>query len=576
MRCHSEELYSQNREREEKIQFLHLEFLVREMRSDRRSQSAGIRHRYGSIFCVSAPFITSDGLQQVSSLHLTMDAKTGKIFGHAKLPVEIYLEVLDRLNVRDISFKAPLTLLNLSLTSSANAQIVRDWAANAGAKERRLIRTVRRKSGIPCWGTTDLAIICRLRGGLCMACNNRAKLFSTDDNMMDIQLCRPCEVTYFPKISLARIKTAYVVNENIAGNKSIEQLLRATGCTSHKIKGGVVYYDWEDVHRRIVRKKMVQLSPDFHSESIFNPTLTNEDFGLYYPPNQRETEASADRWPMQIAWDEICALEGLERTAPSTLPPHQVEIYSLNYFRYLFDPKWRDDMSKEQKFIEAMKIIKHWGTEPLWYFRPWATEKLPVKIPPECAEGFLLPSPTAIRMDGKLERYQFICNKLLFLMRCVPGILFNPTLYIKLQYDAVVDPLPPRTPNSIATFPRRKSPAGGNSEDFDMEISKYDNDIDIEFVRRRDELDFMACTLEEMPLYESDVSRSDIISFRGGNISVRSRCMVDRYSCFTRVNFIDGTLSTFGWRPCRCDWCFATETLECKDIQCIKKDAENT
>ena len=68
---------------------------------------------------------------------------------------------------------------------------------------------------------------------------------------------------------------------------------------------------------------------------------------------------------MQIVWDEICALEGLERTALSTLPPYQVEIYSLNYFRYLFDPKWRDDMSKEQKFMEAMKIIKQWGTEQL-------------------------------------------------------------------------------------------------------------------------------------------------------------------------------------------------------------------
>ena len=210
--------------------------------------------------------------------------KTGKIFGH-RFPLEVYLEILDRLNIWDLSFKSPLALLNLSLTSPANAKIVRDWAAKAGGKERPITRTVQRKSEIPCGGITDLAIIFRLRGGLCMACDNREKLFSTDENMMGIQLCRPCEVTYFPKISLARIKQAYVISENIAKNKSIEQLLIATGCTSHTIKGGVVYYDWEDVHRLIVRKKMVKLPPDFHFESIFNPTLSNEDFGLYYPPN---------------------------------------------------------------------------------------------------------------------------------------------------------------------------------------------------------------------------------------------------------------------------------------------------
>ena len=165
--------------------------------------------------------------------------KTGKIFGH-RLSLEVYLEILDRLNMTNLSLKSPLTLQNLSLTSLANAKIARDWAAKAWGKERRIIRTVQRKSEIPCCGITDLAIICRLRGGLCMACDNRAKLFSTDENMMGIQLCRPCEVTYFPKISLARIKQAYVINENIAKNKSIEQLLIATGCTSHTIKGGVV------------------------------------------------------------------------------------------------------------------------------------------------------------------------------------------------------------------------------------------------------------------------------------------------------------------------------------------------
>ena len=62
---------------------------------------------------------------------------------------------------------------------------------------------------------------------------------------------------------------------------------------------------------------------------------------------------------------------------------------------------------------------------------------------------------------------------------------------MKLQYDAVLNPLRPRTPNSIATFARRKSSGGGrggrDSEDFDMEISKYDNDMNVEFVRRRDE-----------------------------------------------------------------------------------------
>ena len=47
-----------------------------------------------------------------------------------------------------------------------------------------------------------------------------------------------------------------------------------------------------------------------------------------------------------------------------------------------------------------------------------------------------------------------------------------------------------------------------------------------------------------------------LLVFWCGNIPVRSRCIVDRYSCFTQVNLIDRTLSMFGRRSCCCDWCF--------------------
>jgi hypothetical protein len=50
----------------------------------------------------------------------------------------------------------------------------------------------------------------------------------------------------------------------------------------------------------------------------------------------------------------------------------------LNHFRYRFDPKWRDDMSDEQKFQYHMRIIKAWAGDTNWIERPWRLDNFPL------------------------------------------------------------------------------------------------------------------------------------------------------------------------------------------------------
>lgn len=472
-----------------------------------------------------------------------MDSKTGNIFNH-KLPLEIYLEVLDKLKTKDISFRSSLALLNLFRTSRINAEIIKSWAAKVEEAHYQT-RPQYHKVALIC---RSFSTLCRRLAGLCIVCNQREKLFPTDENMTGLQLCRACEVMYYTKVSLARMKAAYILTERVPANQSLERLLKDSRCTSYVTKGGVVYYDWADVYRSLVQPFMVTMSP----QSTLNFSYTNEDFGIFYPPNQRHSVSS--RFRNQIVWDEICALEGLARNVPETLPPYQIEILSLNYFRYLFDPKWRDDISKEQRFAESMKVIKSWSTKEFWDYRPWSTLRIPVRFPALRDEGSLLPSPREFP-DLEFRRHLNECRKLGLFVRRDPEILSKPLLWLRDFYP-YVGLRTVELPSPVDTSATQNSPAGELSEDFDVELLKYDGAVDVEFVCKREKSIFIWCPPVERPDSDGDIARLDTISFRGGNVFIRTRCLVDGFSYYTKVKFIDGTLSSFEWTPCRCHWCF--------------------
>jgi len=478
-----------------------------------------------------------------------MDAITRKVFGEY-VPFDIYLLVLDHLNTLDISFGSSLALLNLSLTSRINARIIRDWASIADSNNSRKIQELERDV-IPPRRRTNLAVLCRRLGGLCTICDNRAKLLflqhPKDELFEGILLCRPCDRAYFPKISLARILHRYQVREEVPGNPSIQQLLRM--CRPRATD----YYNWADFYP--LTQHSLDVSAHFVRQLFGSLCHTNEEFGGYFPPNQ---ESLSDLyWPKVFILEDLGALEGLDQNGIASLPPYKHELLMLNHFRYRFDPKWRD-MSDEQKFRYHLRIIKAWASDTSWIERPWRLDNFPL-TGRAGAPLIMISSPESLKDELDYREYQSTCAKIKGVMGVFPNILLYPYIWKGCAESARDAQYATNLASYIYQQFFRVRRWTLNELDFDMEITKQDGRLEVDLVQRQCRLRFIECFRDRgcraPDMHDGIVYRTDIIRFRGCDVSVLSRVMVYGYSSLSECTTDYGRLVISPWRSCTCRWC---------------------
>jgi hypothetical protein len=476
-----------------------------------------------------------------------MDAITGQIFGR-NLPFEIYLAVLDQLNTTDIGFQSSLALLNLSLTSRLNAQIIGDWVTIVVSKAAQRIRDLEKEETIPRRGETDLAILGRLLGGLCTICNNRAKLCPKDELVEGLQLCRPCESIYFPKISQPRVIERFQAGFNLLEDgSSIEQVL--LHCTPLATDKGI-YYRWEEIYSKT--KDVLAELPEYFHDHFCQLHSTNEEFGSYFPLNQKSP--SRQYWPQQFILWELGVLEALDNKGLETLPPYKLEIALLNVFRYYFDGKWRNNMSDEDKLRDYIGVVKPWATKSLWDLRPWRLENFPVQRRPGLLMGYLNPSPECLKADLGYSRYQFSCTKIRTLLNIFPGILGLPDTWLECMQPKISIADLNSLPAYMKLHGRPELGIERAMRDFTLEISKKDQENEVSFGERWGPLKFRHCALE--PGKEDGVPyRTDIICLQGSAVSVLSRVMVNRSSNYSESFWNDGCLEQSAGTSCKCQWC---------------------
>jgi hypothetical protein len=269
------------------------------------------------------------------------------------IPPELYFMILENLRYPDETSKASLAILNLARTSRSHFNLINYWTefsvSRAEFEARDILEDITH-------GQTCLTRLCKQLSGICAICNNRANS-RHNEFFTGLQLCQCCDVVYFPKISLQRLK------ELFRPNLPRKSELRSRMAPGHmpicmitdvnvyaidyqdQIQHGP-YYRWADV-LGLVRDGLIE-RVDYYAGD--DPYYNGEEYGYFVPADQ-ELRDDERYWPEQLLLSQSNANGNINSTSRN-VPPHIAEIMLFREFRYRFDPAWRREESLEKKLQE--------------------------------------------------------------------------------------------------------------------------------------------------------------------------------------------------------------------------------
>lgn len=132
-----------------------------------------------------------------------------------ELPVEIWLQILDWLDLSNGTRNVALPLLNLSLTSHAFHHLVVNWLWTGGRRDD--ISHLESKVSEAVWkvlaSKTALSRFSKQLGNICELCNNRARHSSTGELFTGLRLCHACEAFSFPKMSIRKCRGEFYITD---------------------------------------------------------------------------------------------------------------------------------------------------------------------------------------------------------------------------------------------------------------------------------------------------------------------------------------------------------------------------
>jgi len=279
-------------------------------------------------------------------------------------------------------------------------------------------------------------------------------------------------------------------------------------------------YRWDDIHK-IIMDGLIEKVPQFDHDYSQNACYSGEDYGSFTPSDQEDPDQHS--WSELGVWLQSCENGNME-SLEWNISPYIAEVLLFREFRYRFDPAWQPEESSYKNLREYIHFARHWARHSYWNERPWRVQN----FPRQPRSPFIFPKFTTLTErinDPSFKSYQFHSAKLRALLGAFPDILRSPLAWRRCMVNEMRD-IPIKEAVEIA-LEEKNSWTEPKLKDFEFEIRKDDENLDIHFVRRGRNLKFETsiCNGVGNPR-NGEVWKMDIIQVKGEMVRTQSRTMI--------------------------------------------------
>src|SRR5271163_840973 len=166
------------------------------------------------------------------------------------LPGELYLALLDCLNVLDTSGQASCAIYNLATCSHSMYELVNRWASYVMTdkiakvshfKKRARFSLIETERHYPLVG---MHALCHRLAGFCDFCGQLKKLWDSPDGQL--QACEACYIVLVPMICRERFKSLYALSDPAVDIEEVLPKHRHWSVTGGDVRDGTLFL-WQDV-----------------------------------------------------------------------------------------------------------------------------------------------------------------------------------------------------------------------------------------------------------------------------------------------------------------------------------------
>jgi hypothetical protein len=349
-----------------------------------------------------------------------------------RLPAELYLFLLDCLNVPDTSGQASSAIYNLATCSLSMYELVNRWASYIMTDKIAKVSHFEKRARVSLLETerhyprVGMHALCQRLAGFCDFCGQLKKLWDSPDGQL--QACEVCYIVLVPMISRERFEFLYALSDPAVDIEEVLPKYQHWSITGVDVRDGIFFLR-QDV-KDLAERGLVKLTTPQNQETSWY-WERSEYYGLFQisPEHQSSDESGLKYWSDKL----LCLqLDSHYRDSLSqrflSLCPIIMEMMLLNHFRFRFDPKWRRPWGTDKEdVLQYARIAGRWsGSTSDWHRRPWRFCNLP------SFTGCLITTNPYQSVDAKkgsvlwLQEYVDRCQQTRRVMEIFPAVLYYP------------------------------------------------------------------------------------------------------------------------------------------------------